>query len=262
VSEDLVHPPPDLLSQHRDGLLAPDLAGRIDAHVADCGRCRTELAALDATSRRLRDLGRQRVPMPPDVAARVEAAIAAEARQRPAAVGRRPADDAAGGPIGADRGSIRHRRRARVMVAAATIGVLGIGALAADLAFDRGGGTRAPVAGSASRTTTGSTAAGRRGIGAKTHALGGGPAVADALAIDQGNFETVAPLAITTGARAGRSPAGCFHAAVADYDARTWLAATVEWHGERAWLLFDPMHARGVVVDCSAHPRSMYRHRF
>jgi hypothetical protein len=261
VSDDLVHPPPELLSQHRDGLLPPDLTRQVRAHVADCRRCRTELAALVATTRRLRDAGRHPVPMPSDVSARLEAAIADEARGRAATTRLRRAGGAGRVPINDVREPSRHPRRSRILVAAAIVAVLAVGGVAANSMFDRGGGSRPPVAGNAASKMTGSVHTSGPNIAAKTDTPGG-RTVASALAIDRGNFKTVAPLAITTGARAGRSAGGCFRAAVTGYDPRTWLSATIDWHGERAWLLFDPRHTRGVVVDCSAHPRSMFHHQF
>jgi hypothetical protein len=266
VSDDLVHPPPELLSLHRDRLLTSDQGRQVQAHVAGCGQCRAELDALDAAVRRLQDVGRQQVPMPPDVAVRIAAAIAAEASERPPTTRLQPAGDPRSGPSYRDQAASRHRRRSRVLVAAAMVAVLAAGGVAANLAINRGGGL-APAARNAASTAIGpsrphgSSRVGGSNVEAKARSSGS-PRVTSVLAIDRGNFETVAPLAVTTDEHAGRPPVRCFRAAVTGYHPRTWLSATVEWHGERAWLLFDPRHSRGVVVDCSAHPRSMYRHQF
>jgi hypothetical protein len=263
VSDELVHPSAEVLSDHRAGLLEPDLSGRIEVHVAHCAHCRSELDALDAAVDRLRDVGRDRAPMPPDVAHRLETALAAEVRQRAAVVPMRPADRDRAAVEHERTSADRHRRRSLILVAAGTVAVLAIGGVAADQLFT-GGRTGSSNAGSDSAATGG----GRPGPAnssqrsAKTNAATNSGGASDALAIDQANFASIAPIAISTGARAGRSSASCFDAAVPGYHARSWLSASIDWRGVHAWLLYDPTHSRGVVVDCAAGPRIMYQHQF
>jgi hypothetical protein len=263
VSDALVHPSADALSDRRSDLLDPDVSRRIDDHVARCDRCRAQLDALDAAVGRLRDVGRDLVPMPPDVASRIETALAAEVRQRAAVVPMRRSDqpDRAAdesGPAAADR----HRRRSLILVAAGTVAVLAIGGVTADR-FLTGGRTGTPTAGSDSSVTRNRPGAAKSGqLPTKTPRSLSGGAANDALAIDRANFESIAPIAITTGAGAGRSSLRCFGAAVRGYNAHSWLSASVDWRGVRAWLLYDPAHSRGVVVDCATGPRIMYQHQF
>jgi hypothetical protein len=256
VSDALVHPSAEALSDRRSDLLDADVSRRIDDHVARCEHCRAQLDALDAAVGRLREVGRDRVPMPPDVASRIETALAAEVRQRARVV---PMRRGGNEPAAADR----HRRRSLILVAAGTVAVLAIGGVTADRLLT-GGGAGSPTAGSDSSVTrsTRPGAAKGRDLPSTTPRSVNGGAAGGALAIDRANFESIAPLAITTGAGAGRSSLRCFDAAVRGYNAHSWLSASIDWRGVRAWLLYDPAHSRGVVVDCATGPRIMYQHQF
>lgn len=263
MSDELVHPSAEVLSDHRADLLEPDVSRRVEDHVARCGQCRSQLEALDEAVGRLRDVGRDRAPMPPDVALRLETALAAEVRQRAAVVPMRPAHDRDRPTVEHDRASAdRHRRRSLVLVAAGTVAVLAVGGVAADRIFT-GGRTGSSTAGSDSAATGGRPGPAKGGqLRAKTDRVTNPRAASDAVAIDRANFASIAPIAITTGARAGRSSVSCFDAAVRGYQARSWLSASIDWRGVHAWLLYDPRHSRGVVVDCAAGPRVMYQHQF
>ena len=51
-----------LFSRRLDGRLAADEAVALDAHLAECARCRRELARWEEAARALRALGRARAP--------------------------------------------------------------------------------------------------------------------------------------------------------------------------------------------------------
>lgn len=71
------HPDIETLADAAEGLLDPDLAARVGAHTADCATCADQLAAIEDVRTMLREL--PDVPMPADVAQRLEAVLA-EAR--------------------------------------------------------------------------------------------------------------------------------------------------------------------------------------
>ncbi len=263
MSDALVHPSAEALSDRRSDLLDPHVSRRIDDHVAQCDRCRAQLNALDAAVALLREVGRGRVPMPPDVASRIDTALAAEVRPRTAVVpmrrgGHRDGAASAPTPASADR----HRRRGLILVAAGTVAVLAIGGVTADRLLT-GGRTESPTAGRDTSVTRDRPGAAKSGdLPTKTPRSPSRGATADALTIDRANFQSIAPIAITTGAGASRSSLRCFDAAVRGFNAHSWLSASIDWRGVRAWLLYDAAHSRGVVVDCATGPRIMYQHQF
>jgi hypothetical protein len=73
------HPRAELLAEHAEGLLAEAEASRVTAHLEDCASCRATLAALGDVTGALRAL--VPAPMPGDVVARVDAALAAAAQE-------------------------------------------------------------------------------------------------------------------------------------------------------------------------------------
>ncbi len=83
--------PADELQLLLDGRLDSEKRAAVEAHLANCAQCRRELDALRRVKTALRqDLPRH--PVPPEVAARVSAALAAEAarrrfRRRPVVIG-------------------------------------------------------------------------------------------------------------------------------------------------------------------------------
>lgn len=79
------HPDFDALAELDEGLLAPDAAATLRAHVADCAECAAAVGRL--TEARVALRGMPLVAMPPEVAARIDAALEAEAPApaRPAA---------------------------------------------------------------------------------------------------------------------------------------------------------------------------------
>src|ERR1700759_2361893 len=144
------------LARYAEGLLRRGQAGRIRAHLAGCPQCAAEQARLTEISTMLRDV--PAAPLPPVVAARLDAALIAESARRAAQPAGAPqgngAAQAAGapgpagppGPAGAGRsgdgGRGRPRRPAgpagrwrwlqapaavRGLAAAAAVGVLGGG---------------------------------------------------------------------------------------------------------------------------------------
>lgn len=74
------HPSRDTLADAAEGLLEPDAAAVVDAHTAGCADCRAELAAFSEVGTVL--AGVPAPTMPPEVAARLGAALAAEQAAR------------------------------------------------------------------------------------------------------------------------------------------------------------------------------------
>lgn len=136
----------DVLSDLVEGLLSASREAELAPHLAGCDECRDTLDAL----REIRDLlGAQPVePMPADVAARIDGALALAALPPPRT----------GGPTGPPRAAVsseharRRRRRgpALLLAAAATAAVVTLGVVVVDSGRGDGGqrsdtGARAPA---------------------------------------------------------------------------------------------------------------------
>lgn len=76
------HPSVDVLADRDEGLLGADEAVRIDRHVAHCGYCGRVREQLRSVSWVLANTADESLPMPGDVAIRIDAAIVRETRQR------------------------------------------------------------------------------------------------------------------------------------------------------------------------------------
>lgn len=119
------HPSTDTLADLDAGLLGPDAAHDVRAHLAACPACAEQSAAFLAVRSALAgqpDPG----PVPPDVADRIDAALAAAAAERGLPLTALGATEEVLEPVPAHR-----RLLTRVLAAAAVAGVVGIGAWAA-----------------------------------------------------------------------------------------------------------------------------------
>lgn len=148
-----------VLADLAEGLLAPADAAAAEGHLAGCAACRDVHDQLDRVVSLLRD-AREAGPMPADVAARLDAALAAEpARTRTAPAAR------AGSPAPAlpTRGRRRlpqlHWPGPRLAAAAATAGVVALGSWVVINADPLTGG--APTAGEAASIAEDAPAFGR-----------------------------------------------------------------------------------------------------
>ncbi len=115
MTDDQSHPG-DELQLLLDGRLAAERRAAVQAHLAECGRCRRELDALRTLKTALRE-GVSQHPVPRELAARVAGALAAESAR----------------PAGAQEHGVRFRRRPVV------IGVALAAAAALVLVLARGG---------------------------------------------------------------------------------------------------------------------------
>jgi hypothetical protein len=106
------------LAEHAEGLLEPQHADAIEAHLNTCDGCRQSATALEAVTARLA-MAPPELPTPPDVVDRLDRALAAERTHAAGGAGAEP--DAA--PV-VQLGWFR-RRAPQLLAAAATIGVLG-----------------------------------------------------------------------------------------------------------------------------------------
>lgn len=75
------HPGAELLAEYDEGLLGAPAASEIEAHLAGCPACARTLGRLGVVNEALR-AAPSSVPVPPDVAARLDTAIAAEHASR------------------------------------------------------------------------------------------------------------------------------------------------------------------------------------
>jgi hypothetical protein len=179
----------DKLASYRAGDLGTRESARVRAHLGDCARCTAAADDLAAVSTLLASVPAP--PMPDDITARIEAALAAEAASRAAS----PAVPAARGPVPVTPGRDGVSRRAavrnpkiwsggwlrspvtlRVAAGAAVAAVvLGGGFAAIRLAGSSGTSGSSATAGGAS-TSSGSGAAGATAQGSRA----GAPAVVPA----------------------------------------------------------------------------------
>lgn len=108
------------LAEHAEGLLEPEHADAVEAHLGSCERCRRSAAALESVAAQLAAAPSE-LPTPPDVTARLDRALVAE-RERLGTAGQ-AADDGGSAPV-LQLGWFR-RRAPQLLAAAATVGVLG-----------------------------------------------------------------------------------------------------------------------------------------
>jgi hypothetical protein len=133
------HPSIDEIADEQAGL-SPDDDGRtIAAHLAECSACRQTAAALSEVSGLLAEEGARPEPIPTDVAASLDAALASAASERsaerdagvPSLAARRA--DREGATAAAGSGSGGARRTGRwVFGAAAAVAVFALGAAVVD----------------------------------------------------------------------------------------------------------------------------------
>ncbi|HSK53955.1 MAG TPA: hypothetical protein VK908_01750 [Jiangellales bacterium] len=150
ADERSTHPGTSELADLDAGLLDRDRANGVREHLAACAACAQESAAFLAVRSALAaepDPG----PVPPDVAARLDEALAVAAAERGLPLGP-PAPEQ---PV--DELSARRRMLPRLLAAAAAVGIVGIGAWAA-LGGVSGGGGDATTAGGADTARELSTA--------------------------------------------------------------------------------------------------------
>ena len=87
------------LARYAEGLLRRGRAARIRAHLAGCPQCAAEQARLTEVTVVLRDV--PAAPLPPAVAARLDAALIAESARRAAQPAGAPQRNGAAQPAGA-----------------------------------------------------------------------------------------------------------------------------------------------------------------
>jgi hypothetical protein len=150
------HPEVMDISELAEGILPPERAGEVRAHVEICGQCGEVLDSLQEIRDLLGELPEPE-PMPADVAARIDAALAAEERpgsahphvpretSLPAQIAPEAADVPRGtsapagrpaAPAGPGRGA--RRRRGLLIGAATAAGVLALGGMVYELASHSG----------------------------------------------------------------------------------------------------------------------------
>src|SRR5438874_11515405 len=76
MAVDDAHPPLDRLADYDAGVLAANEAASLSGHVADCSTCARKLAGIEATRHDLTTLAAP--PLPPEVAQRIDDALARE----------------------------------------------------------------------------------------------------------------------------------------------------------------------------------------
>ncbi|WP_327289930.1 anti-sigma factor family protein [Streptomyces sp. NBC_01198] len=150
------HPEVADISDLAEGILLPEKAAEVRAHIESCEQCGEVLASLREIRELLGDLP-QPEPMPPDVAARIETALAAEAQRdtAPPHVPRETSLPAQHAPAAADvprgtsapagrpsaptgPGRASRRRRGLLVVAASAVTVMALGGAVYELASHSG----------------------------------------------------------------------------------------------------------------------------
>lgn len=135
-----LHPDDATLAEHLEGLLDQAEAQNVSGHLSSCAGCSEKVAVLGRLPADLAAAG-EGDPLPPAVAARLDAALAAAlAAERPSSAGRTvvPAERAHGGPFGDP--SPRTTLGMRVLQAAAVVVLLlaGVGVVLSAIQDDSG----------------------------------------------------------------------------------------------------------------------------
>ena len=111
------------LAEHVEGLLEPQHADAVEAHLSTCAQCRQSAAALESVAAQLAAAPAE-LPTPPDVVARLDRALAAERDGLGATGGAADAASEGDGAPVIQLGWFR-RRAPQLLAAAATVGLLG-----------------------------------------------------------------------------------------------------------------------------------------
>lgn len=133
------HPSIDEIADEQAGLSSDDDGRTIAAHVAECSACRQTAAALSEVSALLAEEGARPEPIPTDVAASLDEALASAASERsaereagvPSLAERRADREAATTAAGSSSGGTRRTGR-WVFGAAAAVAVFALGAAVVD----------------------------------------------------------------------------------------------------------------------------------
>jgi hypothetical protein len=165
----------EVLARYRSGDLGERRSRRVRAHLAGCRRCATASSGLAEVSHLLRAAAAP--PMPADITARIEAALAAEAAQPSRAAGlpepaQQPAPaewPGAARRSGSDRPSAPGRRASRPALRS-PLALRVLAGTAAAAVIVGGAYTAGQLAGGGSAGTAGSAAAGPSGVGGRSAA--------------------------------------------------------------------------------------------
>lgn len=251
----MTHPSVEEVAEHLAGVLEPRQEERVRAHLEHCNPCAATAGDLAEVPDRLRRAAATTPQMPPDLASRIDTALAEESRHR---TGRATGDDAL---------QQRRRRRRRVAAggllaaAAATVVAVSVGDL---LQTGSGNGATGGSAGSAAtaQRPSGRDAAQEDLRGPTRPDELGGPAIAGERLAGAGLVDAVAERHVPGSPRHDR-PA-CVSAALgrtvpaaASYAVRLPRGG----NGSPGVVVLRPSDApiEGLLVACAPQPRVLLR---
>ena len=234
----------------RAGLLRPDPAAEVSAHLADCAACTQTAARLESVSMLLADEGGRPISMPDHVAESIDAAISQASTDRAAGV----SSLADRRTTAATSPTHPPRRWAPLLLGAAATVV----ALAAGGAILHNG-----LTGSGSTDNTAGANADQRNPEDEPNAVAapkssqGGGAAADVPSLTKDDVVRYAR-ELSSQAPAARVPRDCpaLSTDIASVD------ALVSFDGRRAALRLDELARTVTVVSCSAETRVLFRHGY
>lgn len=267
------HPTIETIADHAAGMLQPEHAASVAAHLYGCAACTAASRAVEEVSTRLAREGADLAPMPDDVALRIDQALRQAAADR---AGDRADGDRAGRvvPLQRPAGTAAPppaRRHAWPLLAAAATVLVAVGAaVIGEIDLSVGGSAESSVAGDAPAPEQArpESDAGAAAGGAATQQLDGDknarerdrlkrlsparlPGYAGSLAQSPGQISTQFSAA---SARCAQVPAGPeVSSAAAD------VVSTIRWRGAPAVLVVDPQGRTATVLDCETASEVLFR---
>lgn len=243
------HPPFDVLADQVEGLLPAAESVAVNAHVASCPDCQDRRASLESVRATLRAESATTIPIPTDVADRLDAVILAAAAERVAA----GEQNRVVVPIEGRAAARRRARAGRFLLAgaAATAVILGIG-YALNLPQNGDSDMSAKSGGA-----EGGNADSVREPGAESPGTFGPASQGNkALAVRQAERLATAT-AVKSYDRLHPGTISCLGAVVPGFSA-SWATRFTTFGGAASWLTISPDDRHLWVASCAPKPRLLF----
>lgn len=262
------HPTVETIADYRAGLLRPPHQDSVLAHLSGCADCTAADQAVAEASAILADASADVVPMPADVATRLDEALRQAGAER--------ADAAQGATVvpldrrAPSEASQRSRRRTWPLLAAAAVAVVAVGTVVIDdLDLSPGGSADSSVAADAPADDVADDAPGDPAPGAGVPESAAESELNSANETDNSAAPSRSRLTRLSAASLPKYAEGLTLASPAQYQVADRCApapappsdvvATVRWRGAPATLVVDRVARQATVLDCETASTVLFR---
>ena len=248
------HPSIETVADYRAGLLPEHEQAAVSAHVVSCVDCTAASEAVDEVVSLLTATSSAPLPMPPDVAARLDGALRDAGHEQSGTVV----------PMGRSSApSAQRRPRWALPLVAAAAAVVAVTAISFENLDPLGGGSQAEDASSADSVAEGALgeAGGARaepGPEQQDHVAGDDKTSPLRDSLNPSNVAPFAEMVTRKGARVPAVPKSCAPVRVPERQ----IVAAARWNNARAIVLVDREHRRVSVFDCETASRQFYTGKY